>query len=43
LLPLDSTPPREAFHAIYVGRSDTLPQRVQVLLDELTIHGIVRD
>lgn len=43
LLPLDNPPPREAFHAIYVGRSDTLPQRVQVLLDELTIHGIVRD
>lgn len=43
LLPLDGSPPREAFHAIYMGRSDTLPQRVQVLLDALTIHGIVRD
>lgn len=39
----DTPPPREAFHAIYVGRSDTLPRRVQVLLDALTIHGVVRD
>ena len=31
----------EPFHAIYVGRSDTLPQRVQVLLDELTARGMV--
>lgn len=31
----------EPFHAIYVGRSDTLPQRVQVLLDELTSRGMV--
>lgn len=39
----DAPPPREAFHAIYVGRSDTLPRRVQVLLDALTIHGVIRD
>lgn len=32
----------EAFHAIYVGRSDMLPQRVRVLLDHLSAHGIVR-
>ncbi len=31
----------EAFHAIYVGRSDALPQRVQVLLDDLTLRGKV--
>lgn len=38
----DAIPPAtEAFHAIYVGRSDTLPQRVQVLLDELTARGRV--
>lgn len=43
LLPLESPAPIEAFHAIYVGRSDTLPRRVQVLLDELTVHGVVRD
>jgi DNA-binding transcriptional LysR family regulator len=34
-------PASEPFHAVYVGRSDTLPQRVQVMLDELTAHGCV--
>ncbi len=31
----------EAFHAIYVGRSDMLPQRVRVLLDHLSARGTV--
>lgn len=42
LVPLlvDRLPPAsEPFHAIYVGRSDTLPQRVRVVLDALSLHG----
>lgn len=31
----------EAFHAVYVGRSDMLPQRVRVLLDDLSAYGTV--
>jgi DNA-binding transcriptional LysR family regulator len=32
---------KEAFHAVYVGRSDTLPQRVRVLLDHLCQFGLI--
>ena len=31
----------EAFHAVYVGRSETLPQRVRVFLDYISEHGMV--
>jgi DNA-binding transcriptional LysR family regulator len=31
----------EAFHAVFVGRSDTLPVRARVLLDYLAEHGRV--
>lgn len=31
----------EAFHAVYIGRSGALPQRVRVLLDYLAEHGMV--
>lgn len=31
----------EAFHAVYLGRSETLPQRVRALLDHLSEHGMV--
>ncbi|TGX54905.1 LysR family transcriptional regulator [Sphingomonas gei] len=41
LLPDRLPPASEVFHAIYVGRSENLPQRVQVLLDELTLRGSV--
>lgn len=31
----------ETFHAVYVGRSEALPQRVRVFLDHLSAHGMV--
>jgi DNA-binding transcriptional LysR family regulator len=31
----------EAFHAVYIGRSETLPERVRVFLDHLGRHGVV--
>lgn len=42
LLPEVAEDSYEAFHAVYVGRSDTLPQRVQVLLNFLSAHGTVQ-
>lgn len=42
LLPNDLVGAPEAFHAVYVGKSDMLPQRVQVFLDLLSTRGRVR-
>lgn len=41
LLPGTSTSATEAFHAVYIGRSEVLPQRVRALLDHLDAHGRV--
>ena len=41
LMPDQSPPPVETFHAVYVGRSETLPHRVRVFLDYMSVHGIV--
>lgn len=42
LLPGMLAPATEAFHAVYIGRSETLPERVRVFLDHVSDRGIVR-
>jgi DNA-binding transcriptional LysR family regulator len=41
LLPDELETATEAFQAVYVGRPDTLPRRVRVLLDHLVAYGTV--
>lgn len=41
LLPGLLPPASEAFHAVYIGRSDTLPERVRVFLDHVCDRGLV--
>ena len=41
LVPDLLAPAFESFHAVYVGRSEALPQRIRVFLDHLGQHGVV--
>lgn len=42
LVPGETRGVAEAFHALYVGRSGTLPERVRVFLDHLGARGMVQ-
>lgn len=41
LLPGLLAPALETFHAVYLGRSEALPQRVRVFLDHVSRHGTI--
>jgi DNA-binding transcriptional LysR family regulator len=41
LLPALHPSASEAFHAVYIGRSETLPERVRVFLDHISDRGLV--